>query len=79
MHWHKRYTKVLDESKAPLYRWFPDGEINICYNALDKHIEKGNGEHIAFIYESAYLNIRETFSYKEVHNRVGRIASIMQK
>jgi propionyl-CoA synthetase len=70
---------VLDESKAPLYKWFPDGEINICYNALDKHIERGHGDEIAFIYESAYLSISERFTYKEVHNRVGRIASILTK
>lgn len=62
-----------------MYRWFPDGEINICYNALDKHIVRGHGEEVAFIYDSAYLNIQEKLTYKEVHNRVGRIANIMKK
>ena len=79
MHWHKMYTKVLDESEAPLYKWFSDGEINMCYNAVDKHVDRGYGDNVAFIYESAYLNISEKFTYKEVQNRVGRIASILKK
>ena len=73
------YTKVLDESEAPLYKWFSDGEINMCYNAVDKHVDRGYGDNVAFIYESAYLNISEKFTYKEVQNRVGRIASILKK
>ena len=79
MHWHKMYTKVLDESEAPLFKWFSDGEINMCYNAVDKHVDRGYGDNVAFIYESAYLNISEKFTYKEVQNRVGRIASILKK
>ena len=66
IHWNKRYTKVLDESKAPLHRWFPDGEINMCYNAIDKHVDRGFGDNVAMIYDSAYLNITDTFTYKEI-------------
>jgi propionyl-CoA synthetase len=69
----------LDESKAPLYRWYPDGEINICYNAIDRHVDNGDGDNVAFIYDSVYTNIQEKFTYKEVQNRVGRIASILKK
>jgi len=79
VHWHKRYTKVLDSSRAPLYRWYPDGEINICYNAIDKHVDRGFGDNVALIYDSAYLNITDKFTYKEIQNRVGRIASILSK
>ena len=79
VHWHKQYTRVLDDSKKPLYRWFPDGEINICYNAVDKHVDRGFGDNIAMIYDSAYLNITENFTYKELQNRVGRIASVLTK
>jgi propionyl-CoA synthetase len=77
--WHKKYTKVLDDSKKPLYRWFPDGEINICYNAIDKHVERGFGNNVAMIYDSAYLNITDKFTYKELLDRVGRIASFLKK
>lgn len=79
VHWDKPYTTILDESNAPLYRWFPDGMINICYNAVDKHVDRGHGDNVAFIYDSAYLNIQEKFTYKEVQNRVGRIASMLSK
>lgn len=73
------YTKILDESGAPLYKWFSDGEINMCYNAVDKHVDRGHGDNVAFIYESAYLNISQKYTYKEVQNHVGRIASILKK
>ena len=78
VHWNKKYTKVLDESNAPLYRWYPDGEINMCYNAVDKHVDRGHGDNVAMIYDSAYLNISEKFTYREIQNRVGRIASVMK-
>ena len=39
--WKKPYDQVLDDSKPPFYKWFPGGELNTCYNALDLHIEKG--------------------------------------
>lgn len=62
-----------------MYRWYPDGQINMCYNAIDRHIKNGNGDNVAMIYDSAYLNISEKFTYNDMHNRIGRIASIMQK
>jgi propionyl-CoA synthetase len=68
---------VLDDSKAPLYRWYSDGQINICYNAVDRHVEAGNGDNTAFIFDSVYVNIQDKFTYKEVQNRVGRIAKIL--
>ena len=37
LHWHKRWDKALDDSRAPLYRWFAGGRFNTCYNALDRH------------------------------------------
>ena len=50
--WYKKYSKVLDDSNKPFYRWFIDGELNTCYNALDYHIEQGRGEQTAIIYDS---------------------------
>jgi propionyl-CoA synthetase len=51
----------------------------MCYNAVDRHVENGNGESLAFIYDSVYLGIKEKISYNEVLNKVGRIASILKK
>ena len=50
--WQKPFTKVLDESKAPFYTWFEDGELNASYNSLDRHVEAGNGERVAIVFEA---------------------------
>ena len=49
--WQTAPTKALD-ARPPFYRWFPDGELNICANALDRHVEAGNGDRAALIYDS---------------------------
>ena len=41
IHWYKKWDKVLDESRDPFYRWFAGGEVNTCYNAIDRHIANG--------------------------------------
>ena len=41
--WTRKPTRALDSSRAPLYRWFPDGELNTCYNAVDRHVQNGRG------------------------------------
>src|SRR5215831_19999164 len=50
--WSKPFTRVLDESNAPFYKWFEDGELNASYNSLDRHIEAGNGDRVAVIFEA---------------------------
>jgi hypothetical protein len=45
--WSVRPARALDGSAAPFYRWFPDGELNVCANALDRHVEAGRGEQAA--------------------------------
>lgn len=88
MVWHKPFTnvflafdflQVLDSSRAPLYRWFPDGHINMCYNAVDRHVDNGDGDNTAIIYDSVYTKAQEKITYKQVQEQVGRIASILQK
>ena len=61
-----KHFKVLDDSKAPLYYWYPDGKINICYNAIDRHVDNGNGDDVALIYDSVYNGIQDMYTYKEV-------------
>jgi propionyl-CoA synthetase len=41
IHWDKRWDRVLDDSNAPFYRWYPGARLNTCYNALDRHVEGG--------------------------------------
>ena len=42
--WERRWDKVLDDSDAPLYRWFSGGRLNTCFNALDRHVNAGRGD-----------------------------------
>ena len=50
LHWHKPFTKTLDFSNAPFATWFEDGELNVCYNALDRHVLAGGGDKIAIYF-----------------------------
>ncbi len=47
--WHRKWDRVLDDTRKPFYRWFTGGELNTCYNALDVHVENGRGEQPALI------------------------------
>ena len=51
--WEVFPGQALDASRAPIYRWFPDGRLNLCHNALDRHVQAGRGEQTALIYDSA--------------------------
>jgi len=70
VHWHKKWKRVLDNSRQPFYRWFAGGEVNTCYNALDLHIEEGRGDQPALVYDSAVTNSITTFTYRELRNKV---------
>ena len=50
--WFKKPSKILNKSNPPFYKWFEDGVTNTCYNALDVHIDKGQGKKTALIYDS---------------------------
>lgn len=79
IHWYKPYTRVLDDSKKPFYRWFVGGELNTCYNAIDRHVESGNGSRIALIYDSPVTGTIAHYSYKELLDKVSLFAGALQK
>ncbi|NXG33824.1 ACSS3 synthetase, partial [Dromaius novaehollandiae] len=58
---------------------FVDGELNICYNAVDRHVENGRGEHIAIIYDSPVTNTKEKITYKKLLEQVSKLADVMVK
>ncbi|MEE8521121.1 MAG: acetyl-coenzyme A synthetase N-terminal domain-containing protein, partial [Gemmatimonadota bacterium] len=58
VHWYKRWDRVLDTSRAPFYRWFSGGEVNTCYNALDRHVERGRADQLALIYDSPVAGVK---------------------
>ena len=77
VHWYRKWDKVFDDSNKPFYRWFPGGEVNTCYNALDLHIENGRGEQAALIYDSPVTDQVKTFSYEELRDEVARFAGVL--
>src|SRR5438552_3297725 len=78
VHWFRRWERVLDRSGAPFYRWFTGAVTNTCYNALDRHIERGRGEQAALIYDSPVTNTIKTFTYRELRDLVARFAGALQ-
>ena len=74
VHWYKRWERVLDDTDAPMYRWFKGATVNTCYNALDIHVESGNGSRIALIYDSPVTNTIRHYSYLELRDLVARCA-----
>ena len=72
--WRKPFTKVLNESKAPFYRWFEDGELNVSYNCLDRNIEKGRGDKVAIVFEADDGAVTRV-TYRELLARVCRLAN----
>jgi acetyl-CoA synthetase len=72
--WHKPFTQVLDESKAPFYKWFADGELNASYNCLDVPVQAGKGDKTAIIFEADDGKITK-ISYKELLAQVCRLAN----
>ncbi len=76
--WNKPFTKVLDETNAPFYTWFEDGALNASYNCLDRHVEAGNGERIAVIFEADDGSVTRV-TYRDLLQRVCRIANALKK
>jgi acetyl-CoA synthetase len=71
--WHKPFTQVLDESKAPFFKWFADGELNVSYNCLDRHLETQPGK-TAIIFEADDGKVTR-ISYKELYHLVCKFAN----
>ena len=78
LYWKKPFTKVLDESKAPFYKWFEDGTTNASYNCLDRNIEKGLGDKTAIIFEADDGQVTNV-SYQDMHDRVCKMANALRK
>jgi acetyl-CoA synthetase len=65
LNWHKPFTQTLDWSEAPFAKWFADGEINACFNALDRHVIAGRGDRIALLFEGEPGDTK-TYTYAEL-------------
>ncbi len=76
LHWHKPFTKTLDWSQAPFAKWFEDGELNVSYNCLDRHVLAGNGDRVAIHFEGEPGDT-STFTYSELLSEVKRAANVL--
>jgi propionyl-CoA synthetase len=72
--WTRAPEHALDSTNAPFYRWFPGGELNTSYNALDRHVERGRGDQAALIWDSAVTSTQRRYSYAELRDEVARFA-----
>jgi propionyl-CoA synthetase len=77
VHWQKPFTKVLDYSRPPFARWFVGGETNLCHNAVDRHLGD-RAEQKALVWISTEVDKTETYTYRQLHERVNQTASMMQ-
>jgi propionyl-CoA synthetase len=76
--WAKAPTRVLDDSNAPFVKWFPDGELNTCHNALDRHVDGGRGDQVALIYDSPMTGSQRRLTYRELREEVARFAGVLR-
>ncbi len=72
--WHKPFTKVLDESDAPFYKWFEDGELNVSYNCLERNLQNGNADKVAILFEADDGAVARV-TYQDLYHRVCRFAN----
>lgn len=72
--WVTAPTRALDDSNAPIYRWFPDGELNVAANALDRHVDAGKGEQVALVYDSPVTDTVREYTYAALRDEVSRFA-----
>ena len=77
VHWQRPYEKVLDYSRPPFARWFVGGHTNLCHNALDRHLA-ARGSQPALVWISTEVNETRSFTFRELHAEVNRVAAMMR-
>jgi propionyl-CoA synthetase len=77
--WDVPWSTVLDQDDAPIYRWFSGGELNTCYNAVDRHVAAGRGDQAALIFDSAMTGSKRTLSYAQLQSATARFAGALAK
>ncbi|MDO4916592.1 MAG: acetate--CoA ligase [Rothia sp. (in: high G+C Gram-positive bacteria)] len=75
--WSKDFSTTLDWSNPPFAKWFADGELNACYNAVDRHVEAGNGDRVAILFEGEPSDTRE-YTYAQLKDEVSKAANAFE-
>jgi propionyl-CoA synthetase len=76
--WVTPAERVLDDSAAPFYRWFAGGQLNTCFNALDRHVDGGRADQLALIYDSPITGSAATYTYRELRDAVALFAGALR-
>jgi propionyl-CoA synthetase len=76
--WERKWDCVLDQSRKPFYRWFTGARMNTCWNALDRHVERGRADQLALIYDSPVTGQVKRFTYRALRDEVAKLAGAMQ-
>ena len=76
--WVSPPRRILDGTTPPMYRWYPDAELNTCFNALDRHVRGGRGEQTALIHDSPVTGTLHRYTYAELLDRVSRVAGALR-
>ena len=76
--WSRAPEQVLDRSREPFVRWFPDGQLNTAHNCLDRHVAAGHGDRPALIYDSPVTGTQRTYTYAEATREVARLAGALR-
>ena len=75
--WDRKWDRILDDSNAPIYRWFQGGRLNTCYNAVDRHVAGGRGEQTAIIHDSPLTSSQRKITYAELLDQVSVFAGAL--
>lgn len=75
--WESPPQRALDDSRAPIHRWFPDGRLNLSRNCLDRHLDAGRGDATALIHDSAVTGTTSSYTYAELTDEVARCAGML--
>ena len=76
--WDQSPTIICDTDTSPAGHWFTDGQLNACYNAVDRHVEAGRGEQAALVYVSAMTGASESISFSQLQHEVARLAGALR-
>jgi len=76
--WYREPTVVLDRSNPPFARWFADGVLNTCYNAVDRHVRNGRADQPALVYDSPVTGTGRTYTYRQLLDEVARFAGVLR-
>ncbi len=77
LHWFEKWERVLDDSNAPFYKWFVGGKLNVSYNCVDRHVEAGNGDKVAFHWRGEEGEERDV-TYADLHRDVQKLANALK-